>query len=397
MFIDFFYHMRERGLSVSPTEWLAMMRALEMGLGHDSLAGFYHLCRSLCVKNEAHFDLYDQCFAEHFRDAEPSATLRDEILKWLEQPASPRQLSPEELAALEKLDFEELRRQFEERMRNQKERHDRGNRHIGTGGASPFGHSGTHPEGIRVGGESQKRSAVQVASQRRFRNLRHDRILDVRQIGVALRQLRRLARSGRPDELDLEDTVDATARNAGDLELVFRPERKNVVKLVLLMDVGGSMTPYARLCERLFSAAHAASHFKAFKYYYFHNCPYETLYTDMLQREGRPTREVLADFDPSWVCIVVGDAAMHPYELTMAGGSVDYFHHNPESGLTWLHRIHEALPRTVWLNPEPVRYWGMPSVRLIKAIFAMYPMTLAGLEDAITALRGSQPPQPERS
>jgi hypothetical protein len=285
------------------------------------------------------------------------------------------------------MDLDTLREQFEARMKEQKERHDGGNRWVGTGGTSPFGHGGQHPSGVRVGGQGGGRSAVQVASDRRFRNLRSDLVLDVRQIGVALRQLKRLSREGMPEELDLEESIDATARNAGDLELVFRPERKNNVKLLLLMDVGGSMTPYTKVCERLFSAAHAAKHFKAFKYFYFHNCPYDTLYTDMARREGRPTREVLNSLDKSWCCILLGDAAMHPYELSMPGGAINYYYNNSEAGIQWLARIAESLPRSVWLNPEPVRYWEMPSIRMIQEVFDMFPMSLDGLGRAVSSLR----------
>ncbi len=229
---------------------------------------------------------------------------------------------------------------------------------------------------------------MQVATKRRFQNLRHDRILDVRQIATALRQLRRLTRDGREEELDIDETVDATARNVGDLEIVFRPPRKNTVKLLLLMDVGGSMTPHTRLSELLFSAAHAASHFKAFQHYYFHNCPYEKLYTDISQRKGVSTLEVLQNLDRKWYTVIVGDAAMSPYELTSSGGSIDFFHYNEEPGIRWLQRIRERFPRSVWINPDPPRYWGVTqSTIMIQDIFEMHPFTLDGLGDAISYLR----------
>jgi hypothetical protein len=204
---------------------------------------------------------------------------------------------------------------------------------------------------------------------------------------VALRQLRRLSRDGRLDELDIDATIDSTARNAGDIDLIFRPERKNAVKLLLLMDVGGSMTPYTRLSERLFSAAHAATHFKAFKHYYFHNCPYERLYTDITRHEGEATLEVLRDLDRTWFVVIVGDAAMHPYELMAPGGSVDYFHNNEEAGIVWLGRIAERFPRAVWLNPDPPPYWEVMSNKRIRGLFDMFPLTVEGLEDAVTHLR----------
>lgn len=387
MFIDFFFYLRQRGLKVTITEWMSLLEALTKGLAGESLVGFYHLCRSVCVKSEAYFDLYDQAFAEYFHDLDAPQTLLDEVLEWLEDPVFPRELTPEELAQLKTLDLEALRKLFEERLAEQEERHDRGDRWIGTGGASPFGHGGTHPSGMRVGGSGGGRSAIQIAASRRFRNLRSDIVLDTRQISVALRRLRKLARDGVPEELDLDETVDATARNYGDIDLIFRPERKNTVKLLLLMDVGGSMTPYTRLCERLFSAAHAASHFKAFKAYYFHNCPYSTLYEDMERRKGEPTGDILNNHDHTWTCIMVGDAAMAPYELTMVGGAINYFHNNPETGLTWLQKISERYPRCCWLNPEPEQYWGLTSTTLIREIFEMYPLTLSGLDDAVHFLR----------
>ncbi|MEO1272581.1 MAG: VWA domain-containing protein [Myxococcota bacterium] len=356
MFIEFFFYLRQRGIAVSITEWMTLMEALAAGLHHSSLLGFYHLCRALCVKRASQFDLYDQCFGVFFEGVEADEADVDKVLEWLRDPVMPRALTPEEQAMLEALSLDELRRQFEERLAEQNERHDRGNRWVGTGGTSPFGHSGQHPSGVRVGGTGGNSSALQVASQRRFRNLRSDVVLDVRQIGVALKQLRRLARDGRPDQLDLDATIDETARNAGDIELVFQPQRKNTVKLLLLMDVGGSMTPYTRLCERLFSAAHAATHFKAFKSYYFHNCPYDNLYTDMSRYKAESTAQVLRDLDRQWFCVIVGDAAMSPYELTAPGGAVDYFQNNPDPGITWLNRIHDRFPRSVWLNPEPIRY-----------------------------------------
>lgn len=387
MFVGFFFYMRTRGIPVSLTEWLGLMQAMALGLERQSLPGFYHLCRSLCVKTEAHFDLYDQCYAEWFKGVEAPTSVTDEVLGWLENPIFPRDLTPEEIAALKELDLDELRRQFEERLQEQDERHDGGNRWVGTGGTSPFGHGGKHPSGVRVGGAGGGRSAMQIAQERRFQNLRHDRVLDVRQISVALRKLRRLGRDGRPDELDIDVTIDHTARNAGDIELVFRPERKNTVKLLLLTDVGGSMTPYTRLTEQLFSAAHQASHFKAFKHFYFHNCPYETLYSDMARREGRPTLEILEELDRSWYCVMVGDASMHPYELSVSGGAIDYFHHNDEAGLAWLGRIKERLPRSVWLNPEPVQYWYVRSIQMIQEVFDMFPLTVEGLDDALDELK----------
>lgn len=387
MFIDFFFFMHERGLKVSLSEWMALMQALELGLEGASLTRFYNLCRSLCVKRESQLDLFDQCFASYFHDLDPPPTLKEELEKWLQNPLNRPELSPEQLAALENLDLEELRRRFEERMAEQNERHDGGNRWIGTGGTSPFGQGGNFPGGVRVGGEGGGGMASQVAGMRRFANLRNDRILDIRQLSVALKKLRELARDGVPTELNLDHTIDATARNAGDIELIFEPARHNTTKLVLLMDVGGSMTPFTRLCELLFSAAHKATHFKAFKYYYFHNCPYESLFTDMELFKTRPTMDALEELDKTWFCFIVGDAAMHPFELFSAGGAISYSHHNYDPGIRWLTRFSEKMPRTAWLNPSPPRFWTATTTDAIRQIFPMYSLTVEGLQDAIRDLK----------
>jgi uncharacterized protein with von Willebrand factor type A (vWA) domain len=399
MFISFLYHLRARGLPLSTTEFLALLDALKLGLSRQSLGQFYVVARSILVKRPEHYDLYDQAFAEYFKDAEFApellgtlldelqAALHDDLLKWLEDPKAPPQLSEEEIARLKQYGLDELRREFEKRLDEQTERHDGGSHWVGTGGTSPFGHGGQHPAGVRVGGSGGNRSAVQVAGERRFRNLRKDLTLDVRDIGMALRRLRRLTREGGPEKLDLAATIDRTARNAGDIELVFRPPRENNVKLLLLCDVGGSMNPYTRLTSRLFSAAHQASHFKSFKSYYFHNCPYETLYTDMARREGEPTRSVFRNLDATWRCIVVGDAAMAPGELTQRGGSVDYWHFNERPGLEYLQELRDIIPRTVWLNPDKPSWWGSWTTQQIKEIFPMHPFTMQGLEDAVDELR----------
>jgi uncharacterized protein with von Willebrand factor type A (vWA) domain len=389
MFLQFFQLLRGAGIPVSQSEWLALMRALALGLDECSLLRFYHLCRAVCVKSEAHFDLYDQCFAYFFRGIGEAPRDLTPFLQWLADPRSLRPLSAAERAELEALDLEELRRQFEERLREQKERHDGGSRWIGSGGTSPFGRDGYHPSGIRVGDAEGRGAgtALQVAGRRRFRNLRHDLVLDVRQIGVALRRLRLFAREGVADELDLDATIDQTARNAGDIELAFRPPRKNRVHLLLMMDVGGSMTPYAQVTEQLFSAAHQATHFQAFQHYYFHNCPYENLFSDIARQRGESTAQLLENLDREWFCVIVGDAAMAPYEVSMVGGSADYFHHNEVAGIDWLRRIRDRLPRTVWLNPEPPAYWGAHSTQMIRELFPMFPLTLDGLDSAIAELK----------
>lgn len=388
MFVGFFFHLRRRGIKVSVSEWMALVEALGQGLAHESLAGFHHLCRIVCVKSEGLFDLYDQCFAEYFKDVEAPPDLKSDILNWLKQSLPQKTLTPAELERLRGLDLDELRRLFEERLKEQTEKHDGGNRWIGTGGTSPFGHSGAHPSGIRVGGESFGRSAMQVALKRRFKALRGDATLDTRQLSMALKKLRLLAREGAAAELDVDATIDATARNAGDIELVQRAERRNTVRLLLLIDVGGSMTQHAELCERLFSAAQKINHFRELRTLYFHNCVYDDLFTDPYRHESVPTRKLLREVDDTWRLLVVGDAAMNPAELLLPGGCIDYSTNNAEPGVVWLTRLREAMPCSVWLNPEPRAYWEIPSTQIVRKVFSdMQPLTVDGLGEAVRTLR----------
>lgn len=394
MFTDFLYHLRGHGLKVSLSEWLPLVRALVEGHGRANLTVFYHLARALLVKREAQYDLYDRAFSEFFRGIDGQFDIDDELLEWLSNPILPRELTDEEKEALRALDLDELREKFEERLKEQKKKHDGGDRWIGTGGTSPFGHGGTNPAGIRIGGAGGQRSAVQVADERRFENLRSDRVLDTRQIGVALRRLRRLGKDEGPEELDLDATIDSSARNAGEIDLVFGPPRKNRIKLLLLLDVGGSMDPHADLSERLFSAAHAANHFQHFEFRFFHNCVYERLYTDIYHGKAEPTADVLKRLDRRWSVLFVGDAWMSPYELTHVGGAIDLFHNNRVTGLEWLQRFRHRAPNSVWLNPEPQRIWNAPSVRMIRQVFPMLELTLDGLAEAVDILAGRRPNQP---
>ena len=396
MFIDFFYHLRSFGLKVTTTEWLALMQALCGGHARGDLNTFYHLARALLVKRESEYDTYDRAFASYFAGIESTIDISDELLQWLENPKLPA-ISDEDRAKLKAFDLDELASRFRELLEEQKERHDGGNRWIGTGGTSPFGHGGEHPSGIRVGGSGGGRSAVQVAGSRRFRNLRSDRILDTRQIGVALRRLKRLANDEGPEELDLDQSIDESARNGGEIELVFAPPRRNRIKLLLLMDVGGSMDPYTNLCERLFSAAHAANHFKKFEHRFFHNCVYERLYTDMFYMQGELTSEVLKRLDHTWSIIFVGDAWMAPSELAHSNGAITFSHRNRVTGLKWLERIRQRVPNSVWLNPEPLVRWNEPTIRLIRGVFPMYELTLDGLTEAVDVLRGTRPNRPSAS
>jgi uncharacterized protein with von Willebrand factor type A (vWA) domain len=277
-------------------------------------------------------------------------------------------------------------KEFEKRLEEQTEQHDGGGYWIGRGGYSPFGHSGYHPAGIRIGGQSRNRSAVQIAQERKFRNYRHDLTLDVRQIKVALSKLRQLNRIGPEDELDLEETIDTTARNAGEIELAWKRSRKNSVKLLLLMDIGGSMDPYALLCSRLFSAAHSSSHFKDFRYYYFHNCIYDNLYQDMEREEAVATEYLLQNLEPDYKLLLVGDAAMGPWELTQINGAINYYERNEIPGLVWLKRIAEHFTHTAWLNPSDPRIWIHPSIQMVGQVFPMLPLTIEGLEQAVKKL-----------
>lgn len=391
MFVDFFYHLRGYGLKVTITEWLSLMKALAIGHSRADLHVFYNLSRCLMVKREADFDNYDRAFASFFMGVENHFDISDELLEWLSKPELPRELTDEERAKLEALNLDELRERFKELLEEQKERHDGGNRWIGTGGMSPFGHGGEHPTGVRIGGAGGGRSAVQVATDRRFRNLRSDRILDTRQIGLALRRLRKLDKDEGPEELDIDETIDSSARNAGEIDLVFRPPKRNRIKLLLLIDVGGSMDPHTLLCERLFSAAHKANHFKKFEFKFFHNCVYENLYTDISRWKGEPTSRILKRLDHTWSVCLVGDAWMSPYELTHTGGAIDYYHTNQVTGLDWLRKFRDRCPNSIWLNPEPRRIWNAPTIHLIRQVFPMFELTIDGLTEGIDVLRGIRP------
>jgi hypothetical protein len=387
VFVDFLFELRRAGVPVSAHEWRALMTGLGLGLHDASLDGFYRLARALCVKDPAHFDQFDVAFLAYFKDVRADAlALTSELLDWLRDPKDRRALSDEERALLEALDLDQLRKLFEARLKEQQERHDGGNRWIGTGGTSPFGHGGEHPSGLRIGGAGGGRSAMQIAEERRFRDYRRDVVLDVRQIDLALRRLRRLGREGGEEELDLDDTIAATSRNAGELELVFHPPRRNRVKVLLLMDVGGSMDPHARLVERLFTAASRAGRFARFRALYFHNCVYRALWEDAGFTRTIPLDDLLHETGRDERLVVVGDALMHPSELLQAGGSIYWDDRNPSPGIASLRRLTEHFERAVWLNPEPPRFWPRSTIEVIAGAFPMYPLTLDGLGDAVRHL-----------
>jgi uncharacterized protein with von Willebrand factor type A (vWA) domain len=389
-----FFALRDAGVRVSPLEWLGLCEALASGVIEPDLGSLHAVGRALLIKHEAHFDTWDRVFLAVFGDAPAPLALTRELLDWLEAPLSRPDLSEDERAALERLELDELRRRFLERLNEQTERHDGGNRWIGTGGTSPFGHGGVNPAGIRVGGEGGGRSAVQVAGMRRYRDYRADRVLDTRQLAVALRKLRRLSRLEGEPELDLEGTLEATGRNAGELELAFQPPRKNQARVVLLMDVGGSMTPYSRLVETLFSAASSLHQWKKFEPFFFHNCVYSRLFRSMTSGEVESTAELLRDRPPETFLIIVGDASMAPSELLSPDGALDWFERSETPGLVWLHRLRTHFTRCVWLNPMAPAHWRGYTVERVARLFPMFPLTLAGLEQAIDHLTRRSAPDP---
>ncbi|MBM3119511.1 MAG: VWA domain-containing protein [Chloroflexi bacterium] len=385
MFTNFFYTLKEKKVPVSITEWMTLMEALSKGY-ISSLNDFYYLARAILVKSEAYYDQYDVAFQEYFKGIKAPVEITEQILNWLKDPFNRLLLTDEERALLDIMDLDELLEELEKRLREQIEQHDRGAYWIGRGGISPFGHSGQHPAGFRLGGGGGGRSAIQIAEQRQFRNYRHDLTLDIRQIEVALKGLRQLNRTGPEDELDLDKTIDYTAKNAGDIELIWRRSRKNKVKLLLLMDVGGSMDPFAHLCSLLFSAAHRSTHFKDFQYYYFHNCVYDYVYKDIERRDSISTNHLLRIMEPDYKVILVGDAWMAPSELNSVYGAIYYYERNYKPGIARLKQIADHFTHCVWLNPESTNYWNEPTVLMIRKVFPMYELTIEGLQKAVKKL-----------
>lgn len=395
MFIQFYYQLKSEGVPVSLNEWMTLMEALAKGLSFSSLTTFYYLARAVLVKSEAHFDRYDLAFAKYFKGVETGEEILNQVLDWLAHPLPPLYVPPGERAPFSQWDLEELRRQLEDRLKKQDGEHHGGSQWIGTGGTSPFGHSGYHPAGLRIGGEPVNRSAVKVAAERHYREFRDDRITGVRQFEVALRKLRQFSTrtEGPKDELDLEGTIDATCKNAGTLKLVWERPRRNTMKVLLLMDSGGSMNPYLQACSRLFMAANHTTHFKDLKLYYFHNCVYDRIYTSpvLARHYAVKTEEVLRSLNPDYRLLIVGDASMALSELTMAGGAIDWGVENDEPGITWLERLARHFPYSVWLNPIPAGTWdwteGYHTIALIKKLFPMFELTPEGLEQAVKKLK----------
>lgn len=395
MFLDLFYGLRKEGVPVSPQEWRTLLGALEQGLHGSSLERFYHLARACLVKSETYYDAYDRVFLRLFKGVEGAAGdgVTQQVLDWLKDPKNFPELTPEQLAQLEALSGDELMRRFLERLAEQTERHDGGDRWVGTGGRSPFGHGGVHPTGIRVGGPAKSRSAMKVAEERRFADYRTDVTLDVRQLRVALRRLRQLTRTGEATELDLDETIDTTCRNAGEIDLVFRAPRRNDVRVLLLMDVGGTMAPYYEPVSRLLTALHEERGLRDFVAYYFHNCVYDHVFTTgrLLRSDGIPTADVLRRLDARWKVVFVGDAAMHPAELLEPFGNIDPRRGAATPGLVWLKRIADHFDRSVWVNPDPEPYWdGSQTGRIIQRLFPMFHLSVDGLAAAVQALVGAR-------
>lgn len=386
MFVPFLYELRSRKVPVGATEAVALGQALVQGLHDSSLEGFYFIARALLVHDEKHLDAFDQAFAKHFQGIETSSMeLTEQLLEWVREAKQPdRMLTPEEKALLEQLDLKTLEQLFEQRMKEQKERHDRGNKWIGTAGTSPFGNTGKAArEGVKVGEAAGMRSAVRMASERAYKEYRDDLVLDVRQMQLALRKLRAFAREGAHDELDLDATITETARNLGDLEVVTRPPRKSNTRVILLMDVGGSMDPFAHLVSRLFTAAKKATHFRELRTYYFHNCIYGRVYKQASFRDPITLPQLFAETDRRYKLIVVGDALMAPWELMSVSGWSD---DEGLEGVVHLMRLREHFTASCWLNPEPPSSWWQTTVDVIRKVFPMYPLTLEGLGDAVGQL-----------
>ena len=390
MYFGFLSELRRHKVPVGSHEAVALAAALKAGLHDSSLTGFYHVARALLVHSEAQLDPFDRAFDAHFRGVDDAGLqLTERLLAWLKDAALRADaLTAEERALLQQFTPEELEAMLRERLATQKERHDGGDHWIGNGGTSPFGHSGRGGRaGIRIGGPGGRRHAVRASGGGGWEAYRDDVVLDVRQLSVALRRLRAFAREGGEPELDVEETISATAKNAGELEVKTRLPRRPNTRVVLLMDVGGSMDPHTLLVSRLFSAAKRATHFRELRTYYFHNCIYGRLYTDAAFRTSIGVEELLLTASRQTKLVVVGDAMMAPYELTVRGGGLSWNDPDAVDGLTWLARLVGHFQKAAWLNPEPEVSWRHPTVEAIRGVFGgMFPLTLQGLGEAVEHL-----------
>ena len=390
MLLPFFTALRDAKVPVSTKEWLHLMEAMDKGVACGRVEDFYHLSRAVLVKDEKHYDRFDQVFGTVFKGIEsvhagdaPTLDVPEDWLELLNQ----KYLTDEEKAQIEALGgFEKLMETLKQRMEEQQKRHEGGSKWIGTGGTSPFGHGGYNPEGVRIGGPGKQGRAVKVWEKREYRNLDDTVELGTRNIKVALRRLRRFAREGAAEELDIDGTIDGTARQ-GWLDIQMRAERRNTIKVLLFLDVGGSMDGHIKLCEELFSAAR--TEFKNLEFFYFHNCLYEGVWKDNRRRHAEriPTWDLLHRYNGDWRAIFVGDATLSPYEVSMPGGSVE--HWNEEAGAVWMRRARQQWGKSAWLNPVAERYWSYSaSVAMVRELMdeRMYPLTLDGLDKAMRSL-----------
>ena len=389
MLVTFFLSLKRAGVPVSVREFLVLLEAMTCGLAFGSIDDFYRLSRTSLVKDEQYFDRFDRDIGAFFKELESFDDVLEALLPedWLRSEFE-KYLTEEEKDKIQSLGgLEKLIEEFKKRLEEQQKRHSGGSKWVGTGGTSPFGNAGYHPEGIRVGGEGRQGRAVKVWDERRFKNLDGSVELGTRNVKVALKRLRAFARTGAQEELDLDDTIRSTARNAGMLDIKMIPERHNAVKVLIFIDVGGSMYPYVQSCEELFSAAR--SEFKHLDYFYFHNFIYDFVWKDNRRRnsEGTATWDVLHKYARDYRVIFVGDASMAPYEIASPGGCIEYF--NEEAGATWMQRVAGTYDRLAWLNPTPESYWEYTqSIHMIKELVddRMFPLTLSGLDTAMRSL-----------
>lgn len=389
MLISFFQILKRAGVPVSIKELLDLLLALQKNLVFADIDDFYYLSRTVMVKDEKYFDRFDRAFSVYFKDLETLEDIIEAMIPedWLRQEFT-KQLTDEEKAKIESLGgLEKLIEEFKKRLDEQKEKHKGGNKWIGTGGTSPFGHGGYHPEGMRIGGESKNKKAVKVWEKREFKNLDDSVELGTRNIKVALRRLRKFARTGAEDELDMDDTIRSTARNAGYLDIKMVPERHNAVKVLLFFDVGGSMDPHIKVCEEMFSAAR--SEFKHMEYFYFHNFIYESVWENNVRRHNERLNmlDIMHKYSSDYKIVFIGDASMSPYEILQPGGSVE--HWNEESGESWMQRLKDTYDKVIWINPVPEEEWHFTnSIDIAKKTIEghMYPLTVKGLEEGMSYL-----------
>ena len=394
MFSSFFYLLRKRGIAVSFNEWMTLMEALQKGLHHSSFTGFYYMCRAILVKSETDFDRFDGAFLEYFKDMEFTEELPKELLDWLENPKDKTKDTFDMDRAMQNqyLSSEEIQKMLLERLQEQKEEHNGGSYWVGTGGVSVFGNSGYSPKGIRVGGVSRYKTAFQVAGERNFRDFRNDNTLDTRQFQIAFRQLREF--SSRIDapktEFDVDNTIKETCNNAGKLKVVYQKPRKNTVKVLLLMDSGGSIEYYSRLCSALFQSVSKSKHFKDLKVYYFHNSIYSKIYTEPSLRTklAVDTNWILQNISSEYKVIIVGDAMMEPSEL-LSGSYYSYGVRDSVPGIEWFQRFKQKYPHIIWLNPAKRPQWSgywSHTYDVLSDVFAMYPLSVEGLNEGLKKL-----------